>query len=611
MKNIIFLLLVVLLISTSANADILIYSPDGKYVKKPTLDAAVKSPDVAGKTVVVTSAINIDSVTVPSNVTLKCNNNGVIYINKGSSLTINGPFHAGIYQVFKGPGIVKFNNKIAADINPKWWGALGNGVNDDTVAIQATIDSAASSNVKAVIFTPGTYIVNAPISEPGTQSYSSAIVINKLNNCAIKGTTNVTIRAGTGGAGAADFALFRIQASTNIEIYDLKFEGDATVNHFRDGGSRSGGIYITSFNIKQPSIDLDLTKNIHIHNIECNDMGGFVKVLKRNETALPPQKPVYNITIENCTGYNSALKDNCIGLNYTIGIKIRNNRFTNSPTANPYPSLFIDLSRGTEDAEIAYNYGSNFYYGMKSESANISVLGVTEHRFSKNISFLHNELHQIGHPTNYTPGGPSGGECYGIKANSINVQLIGNRISGLHGVGVTHGLATGIYLTQIADNEIPIIVRDNIIERCKNGIIQSNFRISTIINNNSAIIESNEIRNVTGVGIIAQARAVVQNNKIFNSRSYAISVQVADRTIIRSNFAYNCGTPGTGVVFYQEEINTLGYFEFIDNNIEDTRGDAAAAYGYSFATANYGTPHSNKYKFRSGSAKGIATISHP
>lgn len=79
------------------------------------------------------------SETIPSNIKLKIEKGAILSIDNGITLTINGPFEAGLYQVFSGAGTVSIGN-ISVVINPKWWGAdpsAASAVN--AAAIQASL----------------------------------------------------------------------------------------------------------------------------------------------------------------------------------------------------------------------------------------------------------------------------------------------------------------------------------------------------------------------------------------------------------------------------------------------------------------------------------------
>lgn len=100
------------------------------------------------------------AITFPSNVTAEFSNGAKLSINTGITVTINGPIDAGLYQIFSGAGTIAGSPKVDR-YYPQWWGAKGDGVTDDTVAIQSAIDKAISDGKKNIFFPKGIYKVTS------------------------------------------------------------------------------------------------------------------------------------------------------------------------------------------------------------------------------------------------------------------------------------------------------------------------------------------------------------------------------------------------------------------------------------------------------------------
>lgn len=93
------------------------------------------------------------ALTFPSNVTSEFSNGAKLSINTGITVTMNGPIHAGLYQIFSGAGTV-IGNIQTPFVYPQWWGAKGDNVADDTVAFTS------AQNASSVVYVPsGTYKV--------------------------------------------------------------------------------------------------------------------------------------------------------------------------------------------------------------------------------------------------------------------------------------------------------------------------------------------------------------------------------------------------------------------------------------------------------------------
>jgi|GEM_PF-4684055 len=97
------------------------------------------------------TTVSTDSI-IPSNVALWITKGGRITIGAGKTLTVKGPFEAGQYQVFGGTGSVIFGSGSIEKVPVQWFGAVGDGVADDSDALAAAVTSVEA--IHGVVFIP-------------------------------------------------------------------------------------------------------------------------------------------------------------------------------------------------------------------------------------------------------------------------------------------------------------------------------------------------------------------------------------------------------------------------------------------------------------------------
>jgi len=79
--------------------------------------------------------------TVPATMTLNFLQGGTLNISSTKTVTINGHVEAGLYQIFEGAGSVSFGASAAEFYYAEWFGALGNGTQNDKSYIEKMTDS--------------------------------------------------------------------------------------------------------------------------------------------------------------------------------------------------------------------------------------------------------------------------------------------------------------------------------------------------------------------------------------------------------------------------------------------------------------------------------------
>lgn len=92
--------------------------------------------------VVTTTQVITANLTIPSNISLWVISPGQISVNSGKTVTINGPFSSGSYQVFSGLGTVTFGMPPVSGVMPEWWQTnTSPGTTDMAAATQSAINS--------------------------------------------------------------------------------------------------------------------------------------------------------------------------------------------------------------------------------------------------------------------------------------------------------------------------------------------------------------------------------------------------------------------------------------------------------------------------------------
>lgn len=87
----------------------------------------------------------------------------IIRPDPGASVSIQSPFEAGIYQVFDTSlgGSISLGHGAALQVYPQWWGALGDGSNDDTAALQQAFNRGGW-----IVLLPGIYRTTGELTVP-------------------------------------------------------------------------------------------------------------------------------------------------------------------------------------------------------------------------------------------------------------------------------------------------------------------------------------------------------------------------------------------------------------------------------------------------------------
>lgn len=194
-----------------------------------TLAEAVAGLGSTVTDLIVSRDIETDSVSIPSNLTLRVVDRAVITVNAGETLTIRSFVDPGNVQVFDGAGTVQFGHVSAVrDINVAWW-CGGDSTLVNAAQFTAALDAAllAATNLAGVrVYIPsGDWSSNG-----GHEVYSSTTVFSaEGDRCIIRLKQDNT-------------ALFTVIPVGSPTTYtkDVQFRG---VSLYGEGRAGSKGIY--------------------------------------------------------------------------------------------------------------------------------------------------------------------------------------------------------------------------------------------------------------------------------------------------------------------------------------------------------------------------------
>lgn len=329
-------------------------------------------------------------LTIPSNVALKVQNGALLTVASGKTLTINGPFSAGLYQVFSGSGSVEFAIGSVAEMNLEWWGGLPDGSTNCQTALTAAVAAMPASYGGTIRLASGIYMIDGlNITQAGVRIVGSGIETTKLKST----------------------------ATINMQLLNLKGEhsylADMTMDHNATGGSMppptSGDgaeiLWIQSSHSKIERIRFidpyncfvvvmgkaagegieDVTiKNCEFINEEVTTQGyDGVQVYGGDRTAR-------NVRIEDCYFENTIragvnLDTNVIGVE-VIGCRFHHTNFDDQP----YGSYAL-LTNGGPDGVV---FRDNDVYGAKV--AVFARMGVGQLVVSGNVlRYLHSAAVEI------------------------------------------------------------------------------------------------------------------------------------------------------------------------------------------------------------------------
>lgn len=364
-------------------------------------------------------------------------------------------------------------DKLRDFVSVKDFGAVGDGVTDDTAACTAAIATG-----KSVFWPEGVYKV-APIAAalPGSEpNRTSAWLLSSGQRMFGVGRNSRLLW----GNATTRQCFFKAATCTNIELDSLCFDGgysSIVVDPTADG-----------------SVDGTMVRNCYFSNLLIDVLGGVQFPINA------ASKYHKNISVIACTtdgpAYHSILFTNC------YDAKAVANTFRNVTNG-----FCIDSSQGSRNVVIADNTADNVLYFCKAESSDTASVNPPQWE-AHEISITGNVARAIN--------------TYGILINSAadNIVIANNVLTGFSQYGITLNQAAGVSYTG------SITVSSNVLQAAVGSV--NAVGIYDYITNGSAahIFANNVITNVLNGFDISRANAGISGGEIVASSS-AIVLEAA------------------------------------------------------------------------------------
>ncbi|MDD2708193.1 MAG: glycosyl hydrolase family 28-related protein [Verrucomicrobiae bacterium] len=128
---------------------------DGKTDDTPVMHKALQMARLGSGTLLIPQGdYLIGALTIPDEITLQFGRGGRLIVKPGEKLTMDGTISAGITPIFEGEVAGRLKNPA---VYPQWFGAKGDGNNDDTLALQRAANLAMNSASRTLLIPEGRY----------------------------------------------------------------------------------------------------------------------------------------------------------------------------------------------------------------------------------------------------------------------------------------------------------------------------------------------------------------------------------------------------------------------------------------------------------------------
>ena len=367
-----------------------------------------------------------------------------------------------------------------ASVNVFDYGAVGDGVADDSAAIQAATTAAAAINA-AVVFSGGTYKVNSFISLPSNTYWVGQ------GNAKIFLSPTMTTGTSFGGVSRAIYG----QSASNIKLENIEF-------------------YSTDVGVtKIISIAFDQITGLKIQNCVFRDFGDAIFTAQGVVIFDSSEITIADSVFDNCTSDGAALSNDC------FNFKVYDNQFTNNGdwgfvvTINCNDGVIANnlilnnFSTGTgsdrcQNIVFSGNNIQNNEHGIRVtefatdafENKNIVIAG--NNIIGSDVAGISVEKTVATGNLSVTGNTINGSNNQGIRiVDAVNVAITGNSILSCTAEGISFNAATVGFTTGTS------VVSGNKIRTCNYGVRQQQTSGTT----SSITIVGNDINNASVAAI--------------------------------------------------------------------------------------------------------------
>lgn len=457
--------------------------------------------------------------------------------------------------------------KLRETVSVKDFGAVGDGVTDDTSAIQTAINSGA----KAVYFPAATYIVTQLTLASGQVLYGDGYAQSVLSWAQVNiasPTRNMFVSGGD---------------VTDVEFRDLGFRGNLLVQTTMDGTGQN----LMGFKFRAGSVRNATWRNCKIYEFGDQSKSGGAGILIGPNAG--SSKAIENILITGCVFQDIAnVPGVYVGAVNTYvslakSIKIVGNVFRNTVNYADQNCVFIlgDASISIIDVSV-----SNNEFDLQQ-----SIDAAIEINYSKNVNVESNQVYISG---------SANADGILIRSKVTDFVVSGNTIQNAGTGCLTHA---GIILLQHAAGEVQQrgVVCENTVSGFGNtsgkGILIGSGCRSVVVSGNIIEGVSGASQTTYGMQAYGSQDIVITDNVIRNCK-IGLEFSTGDggitRTTVENNRFDACGQSGDWVI----NTNAVGITatnicvrnNFLTNAVVGTSG----FYSPAFAAATGNTVYNNE-----------------